>query len=145
MSKTSKAYREAAEKVDKDRLYTPLEAARLAKETSSKKQDATVEVAIRLGVDPRKADQMVRGTVNLPNGTGKTARVVVFAVGDKAEGTQLLIQAEPDALKSVKIYVRQPRRLVRAGNVTFRFLVRDVEGTETASYTATFNAPETLK
>ena len=85
MSKTSKAYREAAEKVDKERLYTPLEAAKLAKDTASKKQDATVEVAIRLGVDPRKADQMVRGTVNLPNGTGKTARVAVFAVGDKAE------------------------------------------------------------
>src|SRR5207344_879134 len=85
MSKTSKAYREAAEKVDRDNLYTPLEAAKLAKETSSKKQDATVEVAIRLGVDPRKADQMVRGTVNLPNGTGKTARVVVFATGDRAE------------------------------------------------------------
>ena len=84
MSKSSKAYREAAEKVDRTKLYTPLEAARLAKETSSTKQDATVEVAIRLGVDPRKADQMVRGTVNLPNGTGKTARVIVFAVGDKA-------------------------------------------------------------
>ena len=85
MSKKSKAYREAAEKVDRDKLYTPLEAAKLAKETSSKKQDATVEVAIRLGVDPRKADQMVRGTVSLPNGTGKTARVAVFAVGEKAE------------------------------------------------------------
>ena len=85
MSKNSKAYKEAAAKVDKTRLYTPLEAAKLAKETSSKKQDATVEVAIRLGVDPRKADQMVRGTVNLPHGTGKTARVAVFAVGEKAE------------------------------------------------------------
>src|SRR4051795_11043323 len=85
MSKNSKAYREAAEKIDKDNLYSPLEAAKLAKETSSKKQDSTVEVAIRLGVDPRKADQMVRGTVNLPHGTGKTARVAVFAVGDKAE------------------------------------------------------------
>ena len=84
MSKNSKAYRAAAEKVDRTRLYTPVEATRLAKETSSKNQDATVEVAIRLGVDPRKADQMVRGTINLPNGTGKTARVVVFAVGDKA-------------------------------------------------------------
>ena len=66
MSKNSKAYREAAEKIDKSKLYTPREAAKLAKETASKKQDATVEVAIRLGVDPRKADQMVRGTVNLP-------------------------------------------------------------------------------
>src|SRR6059036_606511 len=85
MSKNSKAYKEAAEKVDKTRLYSPLEAAKLAKETSSKKQDATVEVAIRLGVDPRKADQIVRGTVNLPHGTGKTARVIVFAIGPAAE------------------------------------------------------------
>jgi large subunit ribosomal protein L1 len=82
--KRSKSYRAAAELVDRTKLYTPLEAASLAKETSKVKQDATVEVAIRLGVDPRKADQMVRGTVNLPNGTGKTARVIVFAVGDKA-------------------------------------------------------------
>src|ERR1700744_5817923 len=88
MSKNSKAYRAASEKVDRDNLYTPLEAAKLAKETSSAKQDATVELAIRLGVDPRKADQMVRGTVNLPHGTGKTARVAVFAVGDKAEQAQ---------------------------------------------------------
>src|SRR6476661_3387580 len=88
MSKNSKAYREAAEKVDRERLYTPLEAAKLAKETSSKKQDATVEVAIRLGVDPRKADQMVRGTVNLPHGTGKTARVLVFANADKADAAR---------------------------------------------------------
>jgi large subunit ribosomal protein L1 len=82
--KRSKNYRAAAELVDRTKLYSPLEAANLAKETSKVKQDATVEVAIRLGVDPRKADQMVRGTVNLPNGTGKTARVIVFAVGDKA-------------------------------------------------------------
>ena len=82
--KRSKAYRQAAEQVDQSRLHTPLEAARLAKETSTTKYDATVEVAMRLGVDPRKADQMVRGTVNLPHGTGKTARVIVFATGDKA-------------------------------------------------------------
>ena len=88
MSKRSKAYQAAAEKVDHDQLYSPIDAVKLAKETSSKNQDATVEVAIRLGVDPRKADQMVRGTVNLPNGTGKTARVAVFAVGDKAEEAQ---------------------------------------------------------
>src|SRR5581483_8317249 len=84
MSKNSKAYRAAAEKVDRTKLYTPLEAAKLAKETSSTKQDATVEVAIRLGVDPRKADQMVRGTVNLPHGTGRTVRVAAFATGEKA-------------------------------------------------------------
>jgi large subunit ribosomal protein L1 len=84
MAKRSKYYRKAAELVDSDRLYSPLEAANLAKQTSSAKMDATVEVAMRLGVDPRKADQMVRGTVNLPHGTGKTARVIVFATGDKA-------------------------------------------------------------
>jgi large subunit ribosomal protein L1 len=88
MAKHSKAYRQAAELVDKERLYSPLEAAKLAKETSKVKMDATVEVAIRLGVDPRKADQMVRGTVNLPHGTGKTARVIVFATGDKAAEAQ---------------------------------------------------------
>ncbi|MCI2417085.1 50S ribosomal protein L1 [Saccharopolyspora sp. K220] len=84
MAKRSKAYQQAAELIDKSRLYAPLEAAELAKKTSKAKMDATVEVALRLGVDPRKADQMVRGTVNLPHGTGKTARVIVFAVGDKA-------------------------------------------------------------
>ncbi|MFB9377396.1 50S ribosomal protein L1 [Kineococcus gynurae] len=82
--KRSKAYRAAVEKIDADNLYTPLEAVKLARETSTTKYDATVEVAFRLGVDPRKADQMVRGTVNLPHGTGKTARVLVFAVGERA-------------------------------------------------------------
>ncbi|EHR59388.1 50S ribosomal protein L1 [Saccharomonospora cyanea] len=84
MTKRSKAYRQAAELIDRERLYSPLEAAKLAKETSKIKMDATVEVAMRLGVDPRKADQMVRGTVNLPHGTGKTVRVIAFATGDKA-------------------------------------------------------------
>ncbi len=83
--KRSKAYNAAAAKIDADGLYAPLAATRLAKETSTTKYDATVEVAMRLGVDPRKADQMVRGTVNLPHGTGKTARVLVFATGDRAE------------------------------------------------------------
>src|SRR5215218_6184371 len=79
-----KNYRKAAEVVDRDKLYTPAEAVKLAKTTSPVKFDATVEVAMRLGIDPRKADQMVRGVVNLPHGTGKTARVIVFAAGDKA-------------------------------------------------------------
>lgn len=86
--KRSKAYTAAAEKIDRDVLYPPLEAIRLAKENSSTKYDATVEVALRLGVDPRKADQLVRGTVNLPHGTGKTARVLVFANGDRAEAAR---------------------------------------------------------
>ncbi|MCW6004462.1 50S ribosomal protein L1 [Micromonospora sp. CPCC 205371] len=81
----SKSYRKALEQIDRTKLYTPVEAIKLAKETSPVKFDATVEVAMRLGVDPRKADQMVRGTVNLPHGTGKTARVIVFAAGAKAE------------------------------------------------------------
>jgi large subunit ribosomal protein L1 len=80
----SKAYKKAAELIDRAKLYTPAEAIKIAKETSPTKFDGTVEVAMRLGVDPRKADQMVRGTVNLPHGTGKTVRVIVFAAGDKA-------------------------------------------------------------
>src|SRR5580692_7017742 len=82
--KRSKAYRKADELIEA-KLYTPAEAVALARKTSTTKFDPTVEVALRLGVDPRKADQMVRGTVNLPNGTGKTARVLVFATGDRAE------------------------------------------------------------
>ncbi|MET8281108.1 50S ribosomal protein L1 [Micromonospora sp. NPDC005174] len=81
----SKSYRKAADVIDRSKLYTPAEAVKLAKETTNVKFDATVEVAMRLGVDPRKADQMVRGVVNLPHGTGKTARVIVFASGAKAE------------------------------------------------------------
>jgi large subunit ribosomal protein L1 len=84
MTQRSKAYRAQAAKITTGELYAPLEAIRLAQKTSPTKFDATVEVALRLGVDPRKADQMVRGTVLLPHGTGKTARVVVFAVGERA-------------------------------------------------------------
>jgi large subunit ribosomal protein L1 len=83
-----KNYRKAADQIDRDALYSPAEAVKLAKDTSPAKFDATVEVAMRLGVDPRKADQMVRGVVNLPHGTGKTVRVIVFASGDKAAEAQ---------------------------------------------------------
>jgi len=83
--KRSKAYRAAEEQIEAQKLYSPAQAVQLAKSTSKTKFDPTVEVALRLGVDPRKADQMVRGTVNLPHGTGKTARVLVFATGDRAE------------------------------------------------------------
>jgi large subunit ribosomal protein L1 len=81
----SKNYRKSAELIDRTKLHTPAEAMNLAKQTSTVKFDATVEVAMSLGIDSRKADQMVRGTVNLPHGTGKTARVIVFAAGGKAE------------------------------------------------------------
>ena len=86
--KRSKAYRAAAEKIDEAQLYTPEAALELVKSGATAKFDETVEVALRLGVDPRKADQMVRGTVNLPNGTGKTARVLVFATGEKAAAAE---------------------------------------------------------
>jgi large subunit ribosomal protein L1 len=85
MATKSKAYAAAAEKLEAGKYYTPSEAVVLAKETGSKKFDSTVEVALKLSVDPRKADQMVRGTVMLPHGTGKTARVIVFANGPAAE------------------------------------------------------------
>ena len=86
--KHSKVYRAAADKRDGSQAYSPEEAIRLVKEMASAKFDETIDVALRLGVDPRKADQMVRGTVNLPHGTGKTARVLVFAAGDKAEAAR---------------------------------------------------------
>lgn len=79
-----KKYRAALERFDREHLYTPGEAVKLVKEISSAAFDETVEVAVRLGVDPRKADQIVRGTLSLPAGTGRTERVVVFAAGDAA-------------------------------------------------------------
>ena len=85
MAQKSKAYREAAQLLSEGHFYQPSEALALAKKTSSKKFDSTVEVALKLGVDQRKADQLVRGTVSLPHGTGKTARVIVFATGPAAE------------------------------------------------------------
>ena len=85
MAQKSKAYRAAAAKIDADKFYSPTEAVDLAKQTGSAKFDSTVEVALKLGVDVRKADQIVRGTVSLPHGTGKTQRVIVFAIGPAAE------------------------------------------------------------
>ena len=85
MPKHGKNYNAAAAKVETGKVYSPKEAMTLAKELSSAKFDETVEVAIRLGVDTRKADQNVRGSISLPNGTGKTVRVAVFAEGAKAE------------------------------------------------------------
>ena len=85
MAPKSKLYRAAADKLEAGKFYGPDEAVAVVRETGSKKFDSTVEVALKLGVDPRKADQMVRGTVILPHGTGKVARVVVFATGPAAE------------------------------------------------------------
>ncbi|MAM02795.1 MAG: 50S ribosomal protein L1 [Myxococcales bacterium] len=85
MSKRGKAYEAAAAKIDRDKKYSLAEAVSLVKGNHSAKFDATVDLAVRLGVNPRHADQMVRGAVVLPHGTGKTVRVVVFAKGDKAK------------------------------------------------------------
>ncbi|MFM8621047.1 MAG: 50S ribosomal protein L1 [Candidatus Nanopelagicaceae bacterium] len=87
--KRSKKYEEAAKKVDRNKVYSPLEAATLAKETTTVKYDATIECAMLLGVDPKKADQAIRSTVNLPHGTGKTARVLVFATGQNADAARV--------------------------------------------------------
>jgi large subunit ribosomal protein L1 len=85
MAQKSKAYRAAVALLEEGKFYEPTEAVALVKKTGSTKMDSTVEVALKLGVDPRKADQMVRSTVILPHGTGKTARVIVFATGPAAE------------------------------------------------------------
>lgn len=127
MATRSKAYTKAAEKIDRSALYSPLEAVRLAKETATTKFDATVEVVFRLGVDPRKADQMVRGTVILPHGTGKTARVLVFATGDRAEqareagadivGGDELIQQVADGFTDFDAAVATPDLMGKVGRL----------------------------
>jgi large subunit ribosomal protein L1 len=85
MKKRGKRYQVAQDKIDPGRDYSPSEAMRLVKEAVTVSYDATVELAVRLGIDPRRADQMVRGSVVLPHGTGKQMRVAVFAEGAKAE------------------------------------------------------------
>jgi large subunit ribosomal protein L1 len=84
MTQHGKKYTDAARAFDRDELRTPVEAIELTKSTAKAKFDETVELAIRLGVDPRKAEQMIRGTVALPSGSGKDVRVAVFAAGDAA-------------------------------------------------------------
>jgi len=125
--KHGKSYRKAAENVEAGKIYSPLEAANLAKETSPTKFDGTVEVAMRLGVDPRKADQMVRGTVSLPHGTGKTARVIVFATGEKAEearaagadkvGSDDLIQEITDGFLDFDAAIATPDQMAKVGRI----------------------------
>ncbi len=127
MPKHSKGYRAAADLVDSSRIYSPLEAAKVAKQTSPTKFDATVEVAIRLGVDPRKADQMVRGTVSLPHGTGKTARVIVFATGEQAAaaeaagadrvGSDDLIAAISDGFLDFDAAIATPDQMAKVGRI----------------------------
>jgi large subunit ribosomal protein L1 len=115
MAKRGKRYQVAAEKIDRDKLYGPTEGFKLAKETVTVSFDATVECAVRLGVDPRKADQMVRGSVALPHGTGKEMRVAVFADGAKAtEGAD----AGADVVGAEEVTA-----LIEAGNLDFDAII----------------------
>jgi large subunit ribosomal protein L1 len=123
----SKGYKKAAELIEEGKIYSPLEAVTIAKEASPTKFDGTVEVAMRLGVDPRKADQMVRGTVSLPHGTGKSVRVIVFATGDKAEearaagaekvGSDDLIQEITDGYLDFDAAIATPDQMAKVGRI----------------------------
>ncbi|MBC3179677.1 50S ribosomal protein L1 [Corynebacterium lujinxingii] len=127
MAKKSKRYIEQLAKVDRDAFYHPLDAVTLAKETSSDKYDATIDVAMRLSVDPRKADQLVRGTVNLPHGTGKTVRVAVFAEGENATkakeagadivGTDELIEQINAGQLDFDVAIATPDQMAKVGRV----------------------------
>ena len=127
MAKKSKRYIEQLAKVDRDSVYHPLDAVTLAKETSSDKYDATIDVAMRLSVDPRKADQLVRGTVNLPHGTGKTVRVAVFAEGENATraqeagadivGTDELIEQINAGQINFDVAIATPDQMAKVGRV----------------------------
>ena len=115
MAKRSKAYNEAAAKIQEGKLYNAEEAANLAIETAGKKTNSTIEVALKLGVDPRKADQMIRGTVSLPHGTGKVARVIVFANGAAADAAR---EAGADEVGGDELIAK-----VEAGWVDFDYAV----------------------
>ena len=127
MVKRSKKYREAAERVDRNNLYTANEAIALLKSMPSYNFDQTVEAVFRLSVDPRKADQLVRGTVNLPHGTGKTAKVLVFARGPKAtEATEAgadivgdddLVQKVQDGFLDFDAVVATPDMMGKVGRL----------------------------
>jgi large subunit ribosomal protein L1 len=106
-----KKYREAAARVEPDRMYSPTAAMRLVKETVTTSFDPTIDVAVRLGVDPRKADQMVRGSVSLPHGTGKEVRVAVFAEGAQATAAE---EAGADIVGTDTII-----DMIEAGNLGF--------------------------
>jgi len=107
----SKKYTDALKKFDRDEQYTPTEALGIVKTTATAKFDESVEMAVRLGVDPRKADQMVRGTVSLPSGTGKTVRVAVFANGEAAQEAR---DAGADMVGSDDLYAE-----IEKGNLNF--------------------------
>ena len=103
MAKRSKAYTDAKAKIQEGKFYSTAEASALAIDTAGKKTNSTIEVGLRLGVDPRKADQMIRGTVSLPHGTGKIARVIVFANGAGADAAR---EAGADEVGSDELIAR---------------------------------------
>ncbi len=127
MANQSKHYKEQLAKIDREKLYHPLDAVTLAKETSSKNYDSTIDVAIRLTVDPRKADQLVRGTVNLPHGTGKSVRVAVFAEGEHATkakeagadivGTDELLEQINAGTLDFDVAIATPDQMAKVGRV----------------------------
>ena len=119
----SKKYADALKRFDRDAQYTPAEALNLAKTLASAKFDETIEMVARLGVDPRKADQMVRGTVALPAGTGKTLRIAVFAAGEAAQAAR---EAGADMVGADDLYAEIEKGT--SGQVGVDHAVRVVEG-----------------
>lgn len=128
MTKRGKNYRAAVEKIDKDKLYSPAEAISLAKETNSTKFDATVELHVRLGIDPRHSDQQVRDIVSLPHGLGKTIKVLVFAQGDGArlarEAGADLVADDDETIKKIQngftdfdVAISTPEMMSKAGRL----------------------------
>ncbi|MCL6628977.1 MAG: 50S ribosomal protein L1 [Armatimonadetes bacterium] len=127
MSKHGKRYEEAVKTIDKTQEYEPSEALTLVKNAASANFDETVEAAIRLGVDPRHGDQMVRGTTTLPHGTGKVRRVAVFAKGEKAEqaaaagadvvGAEDLVQQIQNGWRDFDILVATPDMMPIVGKL----------------------------
>ena len=111
MPKHGKQYKEAAAKVDRSKLYSPKEAMELVKELASAKFDETIEASIRLGVDTRKADQNIRGSISLPHGTGKSVRVAVFAEGEQARAAE---EAGADVVGSDDLVAE-----IEKGNINF--------------------------
>ncbi len=115
MAKKSKRIRMIEEKVDRNRVYDLKEALNLLKEVSSVKFDETVEVSVNLGIDPRKSDQVVRGATVLPNGTGRSVRVAVFATGEKAE--------EAKAAGADVVGLEDLAEQIKAGNLDFDVVI----------------------
>lgn len=127
MAKKGKKYLEAAKAVDATKQYTPEEAVNLLKKIDFAKFDETVEVAYRLNVDPKQADQQIRGAVVLPNGTGKTSKVIVFAQGDQAKaaedagadivGAEDLVQKIQDGWLDFDVAVATPPMMAQVGRL----------------------------